>query len=369
MALDTVPLWMENAGPVHHAEQYRRLFERLVGYDFATSPGTGAGGVARPGDLAVTERGAGANMSVDVAAGGALVKGNEPGEIPGAWWSFNDAVTNLPLSAAHGSQGRFDLIGLQIRDSEYGGVLDDDARLVVVEGTPSGTPAEPSLALMPNFLTLARVTVGAAVGSITNSDILDRRRMLAMLGGTIVCTSSTRPTLNVFEGMVIYESDTNRQCVYDGTGWLILSEPWQAISPVLAQGGTVATAGAGTFAQQRRSNGLLEFEFGLVVSGSGSAATTIQITMPTASSRTTGVVGPGYISDTSANRVFRGTARLVTAATIDILWDRTFGLEALGLDSADPDSLTNPAQMALAAGDSVHVRGVYPISEANSRAA
>ena len=37
-----------------------------------------------------------------------------------------------------------------------------------------------------------------------------------------VCTSSTRPA-SPFEGQVIYETDTDRTLVYNGTGWVFLS--------------------------------------------------------------------------------------------------------------------------------------------------
>ena len=37
-----------------------------------------------------------------------------------------------------------------------------------------------------------------------------------------VCTSSNRPA-NPFDGMVIYETDTDRAMVWNGTGWVVLS--------------------------------------------------------------------------------------------------------------------------------------------------
>ena len=37
--------------------------------------------------------------------------------------------------------------------------------------------------------------------------------------GTIVCTSTSRPTGNLYAGMVIYETDTTRTRIYDGSGW------------------------------------------------------------------------------------------------------------------------------------------------------
>ena len=51
------------------------------------------------------------------------------------------------------------------------------------------------------------------------------------------CTSTTRPT--GVAGKVIFETDTLRTRLYDGTGWLVLDEPWQTWSPTLYQAATV----------------------------------------------------------------------------------------------------------------------------------
>jgi hypothetical protein len=41
--------------------------------------------------------------------------------------------------------------------------------------------------------------------------------------GHVVCTSSTRPT-GIAEGTMIYETDTNKVLVYDGSGWVEVSD-------------------------------------------------------------------------------------------------------------------------------------------------
>ena len=41
-----------------------------------------------------------------------------------------------------------------------------------------------------------------------------------------VCTSTTRPA-SPYEGMVIYETDTNKMYVYDGSAWVIPNSPAQ----------------------------------------------------------------------------------------------------------------------------------------------
>ena len=47
-----------------------------------------------------------------------------------------------------------------------------------------------------------------------------------------ICTSSTRP-VSPYEGQQIYETDTDRTMFYNGTGWVIISEPWQSYTPAL----------------------------------------------------------------------------------------------------------------------------------------
>ena len=41
-----------------------------------------------------------------------------------------------------------------------------------------------------------------------------------------VCTSSIRPA-SPFDGMVVYETDTNVVSVYDGAAWATVGQRWQ----------------------------------------------------------------------------------------------------------------------------------------------
>lgn len=42
-------------------------------------------------------------------------------------------------------------------------------------------------------------------------------------GSTVVCTSTTRPVTSVYDGMEIYETDTDRFYVYNGTTWVSIT--------------------------------------------------------------------------------------------------------------------------------------------------
>lgn len=236
----TVPsalaLWQENAGANYHARDYRRFLEGILGFDLTQTPGTASGGIFRAAAMGVTQRGAGANMSVDVASGLVAVRGSQS-STQGVYATYNDATLNVAISASDPSNPRYDIIGVRIRDTEYT-AGSNDAAIVVVQGTPAASPAEP--ALPNNFLTLARVTVGAGVTSITNANILDRRQRLAALGGILPCTSSTRPTVGLTEGVRIWETDTNRDLIHNGNNWVCVTP--QAATVTTAQ--TIGSAGS-----------------------------------------------------------------------------------------------------------------------------
>jgi hypothetical protein len=94
-----------------------------------------------------------------------------------------------------------------------------------------------------------------------------------------LCTSSTRPTGgNLYEGVIITETDTERVLYYDGTGWIIVIEPRQTWASPFAGGLTV---GNGTWTgEYHRSDGWIDIR-GRFTFGSTSAVTgSITFTLP-----------------------------------------------------------------------------------------
>ncbi len=156
---------IENAGAVVNARDYRRLFQ-AVGQMHGTSAG-----VTSFTALQVTERGAGANMSVDVAAGGAVLDGTEDTH-QGHYHLYVDATENLAIAAADATYPRIDLVVAKVADSEYSGATDAGA-LAVVTGTPAASPAQPSAPA--NSLVLAAVAVAAGAATVVNANITDLR--------------------------------------------------------------------------------------------------------------------------------------------------------------------------------------------------
>lgn len=191
----------------------------MLGGMLGTVTGSFAGGVAssdpahgvvRPGDFAVTQNGT-PNMSVNVAAGGAFIRGTQNAN-QGAYHVWNDGTVNLPISAADVTNGRRDLVIAQVRDSAYSGA-DDDARITVVTGTPAAVPADPSLASFPNALVLARITVAAGDTAINTGDITDLR--------TIANVRNSIPTFATYtERTTAIPSPYNGQLSAISAGWV-----------------------------------------------------------------------------------------------------------------------------------------------------
>lgn len=198
-------LWLQNRTD-HTAENDRSLLVSAFG---------GREGVSGANDMKVSQRGAGANMSVDVAIGRALVLGDDSALTQGTYHVWNDAVKNLTIAASDPTNPRKDIVVARVRDAFYSGATNAWA-LEVIAGTPAASPAEP--ALPNNALKLAVVTVPAAASSIVDANIADSRIRAAALGGIVVAQSASllpSPTAGLFA----YRADEDRPYYGNGTDW------------------------------------------------------------------------------------------------------------------------------------------------------
>jgi microcystin-dependent protein len=131
-------------------------------------------GVAGSGDMAVAQRSAGANMSVDIAAGEAYVQGDSVTN-QGFYFALNDATYNLTgFTAAHGSLPRIDRVVLRVRDAFHGDAASDVAFAILTGTATSGaTLANTTGAATPGNgeLVLANILVPAAATTITTANI------------------------------------------------------------------------------------------------------------------------------------------------------------------------------------------------------
>ena len=100
-----------------------------------------------------------------------------------------------------------------------------------------------------------------------------------------LCTSGTRPTGgNLYEGVLITETDTNRVLYYDGTGWIILAEPQVAWTPTI----TGLTVGNGTWdAEYHRSDGHCDFRARFTWGTTSAITARLLLTLPIAAAKPT----------------------------------------------------------------------------------
>lgn len=157
------PLWLEEVD--YAAREDRQLIRCL--WDE---------GVLSTTDFKVTKRGIGANMSVDVAEGWAVVAAEDAHD--GSYLVENDAAVNLVIGAAPGANSRYDLVVLRVYDTNVNiGDPSDSAALEVIAGVVSGAPAVPAIpdAAIPlaviGPITPTTVTIGDGAQSGTNAAV------------------------------------------------------------------------------------------------------------------------------------------------------------------------------------------------------
>lgn len=129
-------------------------------------------------NLKVVERGAGANMSVDISAGRAFIKGSG-----NAYPVRNTAAINAVIGNNTSGNPRKDAIVLYIDLAESPtATADDVVKTAVVAGTPAASPSAPSDSTIQAavggsnpFLRLANVTVANNETEITDAEVADAR--------------------------------------------------------------------------------------------------------------------------------------------------------------------------------------------------
>jgi hypothetical protein len=237
------PAFMQNLTN-HNAETDRGTTSALLaGTPLTSTDLKGRGGIhnVQGQSFLVSQNGV-PNMSVNVGSGVAFIPGTE-GSKQGVYTVVNDATVNVPLAAADPAQPRIDLIVLRVRDQVYSGA-NNDWLIDKVTGVASASPAIP--VAPANSLTLARLAVSAADTSIVTGDITDVRQYAAALGGTIYCTSTTRPDPStVANGQEIYEFDTELSYRIFGSTWKLAS-PYRKEITLGAPGNTFTFSGIPT---------------------------------------------------------------------------------------------------------------------------
>jgi hypothetical protein len=291
------PVALQNVSTLN-ADDFRGLIQALVPTE----------GIIASGDLAVTQNGT-PNMSVNVAAGAAIIAGDDTPATQGFYFAKNDATKNLTVTAADPTNPRKDIVVAQVRDAFYSG-SDNDWRLAVIAGTPAASPSEPSLP--NNALKLAVITVAAGATSITTGVITDSRTVAVPLGST------TDPT-------------------------------WASYTPTLTQGGSVSKTV--TYAKYKKEGRTVTVNVLLTVTGSGSANNRIDVGLPE-SSATIGalVVGMFRLWNNSAPNNFVGACAFASTSSVACVTNNNS--KYLGQSGA-------AFALALAAGDLINISLTY----------
>jgi hypothetical protein len=171
MALDT-PTWLQNGT---YTARLDRIFADILFTEGVMRPGAG--------ELLVTQRGAGANNSVDIAAGYACIEGDDAAD-QGNYMVRNTATVNLAATAAPVSNSRIDLVCLRVNDPAEGGPVGDNAEFVYVTGTAAPSPAVP--ATPTSAIALARVLRTVGDTAVVTANITDvRPQSLTILSNTL----------------------------------------------------------------------------------------------------------------------------------------------------------------------------------------
>ena len=137
-----------------------------------------------------------------------------------------------------------------------------------------------------------------------------------------VCTSATRPTSGLYEGRLIYETDTDRLMIYDGTTWVqhgVELGAWTSYTPTLIQGATNNIAKTVTWARYQKVGRIVSVSMLLAVTGAGTASNSIQVTLPPFNSAgPAGMVlaGSAKVVDASAGLAYKGFPEIVSATGV-----------------------------------------------------
>ncbi len=287
------PIWID--GTTVPGEDLKRWIQAMQPTD----------GVARLAtDLKVTEHAGTPNMSVDVAGGACFIRGTD-GTYQGTYFVENRGITVKTIAAAHPTNPRKDIVVARVQEDLYDGSTVDAWDLLVVTGTAAGSPVQPTTP--DNCYLLAVVDVPATDTAITNSQITNKRYQAASLGGVVFCTSATRPTSDLVEGMRIFETDTHRYYQYSGAAWvqdgLTTVAGVQTYTPTVSQGASSNVSKTVNTASYIRNGPLVTVWVDVNITGSGTAGSPAKVSLPVTAGgphATAGTIGSGFVFDASS---------------------------------------------------------------------
>lgn len=220
------PLWLgpkpgDTEGPEYAAREDRQILATLF---------TEGVGNVQAGHLAVTQRAAGANMTVEVAAGTCYVTGDDVTR-QGMYRTDVTAIESVTIAAAPASNSRIDLIVARVYDAQEIGGAKHGLLIEAVTGSAAPSPVAPPL---PNTaIPLAQVFVAAGATSIVAANIADRRTQSGastLKIGTQAQPMTTAerdalPASEAFEGRFIDNISTGKTQIRRSNAWVNIAPP------------------------------------------------------------------------------------------------------------------------------------------------
>lgn len=190
------------------SKPFLRLFSSGVPISYNTS------------SLKVVQRGAGANMSVDVSIGDGLIAKTDY-----AFWTWSDAVNNVVITAADPTNPRIDAIAAYVDLAVVSSASNNNPgalKFIAVAGTPAGSPVIPSDATIQTavgasnpFIKLSSIAVAALASNIVNANITDLRTDITYRGS--VATSSWTPINSGLPTATVYNGNRSYTHTYSSS--------------------------------------------------------------------------------------------------------------------------------------------------------
>jgi hypothetical protein len=310
------------------------------------------------GDLKVSQRAAGANFSVDVAAGRAVVLGTDvTGQ--GFYLIDSDEVVNIEVPAPPGSGSRTHRIVAQVKDKLHNSSdwSTYEWEPVLIEDTGDGYPDAPD-----SSLTLAQVLVESGQTSVTDSEISDQRKnAVTTLGiGRYVLSDAGRPQVP-WEGELVYRADKKvmEMATDDAGGWEEIprrgggGSAWSTYTPSWTSDGTNPSIGNGSRIGRYERIGRTVHVSAKIIMGSSTSYGSGQysLSLPVAAlTDNDGQVLSCEVRDVSTGEIYQGHARVFSSTSASLRVQGT---------GADMNAVSQGGPITLATGDVIRIFGTY----------
>lgn len=179
MALHT-PSFMQPVSGDAAINDSAQEFRQMLRATLTAAEGVGGTqGVTSASSFQVTQRGAGANFSVDVSSGLAYVVGDDATN-QGTYVCWNDGTVNVPTPSPPATGTDVYRLVLQVQDKLNNGTWTGyTAALTLLPSTSGGGPTPPA---EPNSaITLAFISIANGQASVQNANITDYRQRVGQV--------------------------------------------------------------------------------------------------------------------------------------------------------------------------------------------